>query len=63
MTADILSLSKARKSKARTAKEQQAKQNRVVFGQTKAEKTLKKAEDKITLRLIEGHKMPERKDD
>lgn len=36
--ADILSLSKARKAKARAAKEQTAAENRVRFGRTKGEK-------------------------
>lgn len=36
--ADILSLSKARKARARADKEQLASENRVRFGRTKAEK-------------------------
>ncbi|MBN9308464.1 DUF4169 family protein [Devosia sp.] len=36
--ADILSLSRARKAKARADKEQIAAENRVKFGRTKAEK-------------------------
>ena len=41
--AEILSLSKARKAKARDAKGQQAAENRVKFGRTKAEKQRDKA--------------------
>ncbi len=41
--AEILSLSKARKANARDAKEQQAAENRVKFGRTKAEKQRDKA--------------------
>lgn len=36
--ADIVSLSKARKAKAKAGKEQQAAENRAKFGRTKAEK-------------------------
>jgi Domain of unknown function (DUF4169) len=57
MPADILSLSKARKAKARTLKEQQAQQNRAVFGQTKAEKALKKAQDDMARHQIDAHKL------
>jgi hypothetical protein len=42
---DILSLSKARKARQRAAQEQKAQQNRVLFGQTKAQKALKKSKD------------------
>ena len=38
MAADILSLSKARKARARADKEQLAAENRAKFGRTKAEK-------------------------
>ena len=40
--ADILSLSKTRKARARVAKEQTASENRVKFGRTKAEKEREK---------------------
>jgi Domain of unknown function (DUF4169) len=38
MAADILSLSKARKTKQRHLKEKQAEENRVLFGRTKGQK-------------------------
>jgi hypothetical protein len=41
--ADILSLSKARKARARTQKQQAAAENRMKFGRTKAEKERDKA--------------------
>lgn len=41
--ADILSLSKARKARAHTQKQQVAAENRVKFGRTKAEKERDKA--------------------
>lgn len=40
MSADIVNLRQARKAKARTDKERQAEQNRLLHGRTKAEKTL-----------------------
>lgn len=40
MSADIVNLRHARKAKARTDKERQAEQNRLLHGRTKAEKSL-----------------------
>jgi hypothetical protein len=57
MPADILSLSKARKAKARTASDTKAQQNRILFGQTKAEKLKDAAEKSLTERRIEAHRM------
>jgi hypothetical protein len=54
MPADILSLSKVRKARARAAKEQQATQNRAHFGRTKAEKRLQKAQDKRINQTLDG---------
>jgi hypothetical protein len=54
--ADILSLSKARKSKARTAKEASAAANRLSFGRTKAQKARDAAEKAIAEKLIDAHK-------
>ena len=54
--ADILSLSKARKSKARDAKEAAAAANRVKFGRSKAEKARDIATAKIAEKNIDGHK-------
>ena len=42
---DVINLRLARKAKERSAAEKQAGQNRVQFGQTKAEKTIRKLED------------------
>lgn len=55
--ADILSLSKARKAKARTTKEAQATENRVKFGRTKAEKAADKARDALASRKLDEHKL------
>ena len=43
MAADIVNLRQFRKAKARSEKEQSADQNRILFGRTKAEKTLTRA--------------------
>ena len=54
--ADILSLSKARKARARVAKEQAAAENRVKFGRTKAEKERDAALDKIAQKRLDDAK-------
>lgn len=56
MTAEIISLSKARKAKARAGKDAKAAQNRVKFGRTKADKDLVKAVEEKTVRLFEQAK-------
>ena len=55
MMADILSLSKARKAKARNAKDATAAENRVKFGLSKAEKLKAKAEKTITENSTHPH--------
>lgn len=54
--AEILSLSKARKAKARVEKDAQATENRVKFGLTKAEKAAEQAKDELAGRKLDGHK-------
>jgi hypothetical protein len=54
--AEIISLSKARKAKARAEKDQLAAENRVKFGRTKAEKQLDKARDTLATNRIESHR-------
>ena len=54
--ADILSLSKARKAKARTAKEQIATENRVKFGRTKAERQHEDAVKKLAQTRLDAIK-------
>jgi hypothetical protein len=57
--AEILSLSKARKAKARLEKEATAEANRMKFGRTKGEK-LKQATEKAEVeKLLDGHKIEE----
>ena len=43
---DIVNLRQVRKTLARANAEKKAAENRVIFGQTKAEKSLRKAEEK-----------------
>lgn len=54
--ADILSLSKVRKSRAKAAKEARAQENRVKFGQTKAERAADKARTTLAEKSIDAHK-------
>jgi hypothetical protein len=54
--ADILSLSKARKARARADKEATAGANRLAFGRTKAEKQQAKAEKALSDKKIDAHK-------
>ncbi|MDB5524176.1 MAG: hypothetical protein JWM58_1939 [Rhizobium sp.] len=55
MTADIVNLRQFRKAKARSEKEKSADQNRLLFGRTKAEKTLTRAlNDKAEKTLDQG---------
>ena len=57
--ADIINLRNARKQKARADKDVQAAQNRVLFGQTKAEKLKRSAEKTLADKHIDGHKKNE----
>ena len=54
--ADILSLSKARKAKARSVKEATAAENRAKFGRTKAEKVADETRKALVEKAIDGHK-------
>ena len=54
--AEILSLSKARKSRAKSAKEALAAENRAKFGRTKAEKLADKAQRDLAEKGIDAHK-------
>jgi vacuolar-type H+-ATPase subunit C/Vma6 len=54
--ADIINLRTARKQKARTEKEAQAAENRVLFGRTKAEKLKQAAEKARAEKVIDAHK-------
>jgi Domain of unknown function (DUF4169) len=54
--ADIVNLNRARKAKARAAKDDLAAQNRVKFGRTKAEKQAESAIKSLTERKLDSHK-------
>ena len=55
--ADILSLSKARKAKARDAKDKLAAENRAKFGRTKADRQRDAAEASITRKRLDAGKL------
>ena len=57
MSADLINLRKARKSKARAAKESQAAENRAKFGQTKAERQRTEAEAALKIRRLDAHEL------
>lgn len=52
--ADIINLRQARKVKARRDKERVASANRAKFGQTKAEREVRRAEEARVERLLDG---------
>lgn len=54
--ADLISLNRVRKAKARAEKEAKAAENRLVFGRTKAEKAKAATEKTIAQKLIDAHK-------
>jgi Domain of unknown function (DUF4169) len=58
---NILSLSKARKAKARAGKEAEAEQ--ILFGRTKAEKQLAKAENELARKRMDAHRLAPEKPD
>ena len=51
---DVINLRQARKLKARTTKEQAAAQNRIIFGQTKADKALATAQSALADNRLNG---------
>lgn len=57
--ADILSLSEARKAKARADKEQAAAANRAKFGRTKAERQAEEATRKLSEKRLDATKREE----
>lgn len=58
-----VNLNRFRKAKARAEKERKARENRVKFGRTKAEKAIEKARaDKLT-RLTDGHRLKDEPDE
>lgn len=63
MTGDIINLRTARKRKARAEREAEAAQNRVVFGQTKAEKQARQASKDLDQRRLDQSKRESAGDD
>ncbi|RFB79581.1 DUF4169 family protein [Methylovirgula sp. 4M-Z18] len=57
--AEIVNLRRARKEKARQAKDEKAAQNRATFGRSKAEITLSKAQAALADRQLDGAKRDE----
>lgn len=54
---EIVNLNRARKARAKADQTAQAAENRVRFGQTKAEKQKRQAEEEKAKRALEGHKV------
>ena len=54
---NLISLSKARKARARAAEDAKAEQNRLLFGRTKAQKLKDKAEKGLAEKRIEAHRL------
>lgn len=57
MNDNVINLRQARKRLARAGAEKQAQENRIRFGQTKAEKQARKAEDARAGRQHEGGRL------
>lgn len=57
MSADIVNLRQARKRKAREIADRKADTNRIAFGATKAERSLRETEKAIADRRIDGHRL------
>lgn len=55
--AEIINLRWARKQRARQDADEQAQQNRIAFGRTKAERQLTKAERDKAARTLDGHRL------
>lgn len=60
---DPVNLNKFRKAKKRAEKEQQAAENRVKFGRTKAEKDLEKARLEKLKKAADDHKLDDSNED
>lgn len=57
MTAEIVNLRKVRKARSRREAEVQAAEHRQRFGQRKAEREARQAQDHIAQRRLEGHRL------
>jgi hypothetical protein len=63
LSADIINLRRVRKDKARAQQNQKAAENRVLFGETKAQKSVRKAEAERVAKQIEAGRIEPSKDD
>lgn len=55
--AEVVNLRTARKRKAKAAEADQAAENRIKFGRTKAEKDLEQAKLKLSDKQLDAHKL------
>ena len=55
--ADIVNLRKARKAKARVQEGAKAAENRIKFGRSKAERTASEAQEHLTGRQFDAHRL------
>jgi hypothetical protein len=55
---EVVNLRRARKAKVRVGKEAEARENRIRFGQTKQERALNKAIERIDGKRLDGHRLP-----
>jgi hypothetical protein len=63
MSGEIVSLGKARKARAKAETSAKSAANRVIFGRTKAERTVAKAQSDKAAAILDGHKRtPPRED-
>jgi len=56
---EVVNLNKFRKNQSREKKQQQAEQNRVLHGRTKAEKQKDTADKSSKISKLDGHKLDE----
>lgn len=54
---DLVNLRRARKDRDRRRREDEAAENRVKFGRSKAEKLTTKAQDALETRRLDGHRL------
>ena len=59
MSAEIVNLRRARKSKARAGKQAEAAANRIKFGRSKAERTREAANAELHRRRLDSHRRDE----
>lgn len=54
---DIVNLRRARKEKSRAAKDKQAEENRIRFGQPKKDRAAAKARTSLEEKILESHRL------